>query len=119
MMENNENLPADEKRRRQVYADDDDILVRVLGIHEGDYECVAVNSSWIDKGLVEGDIVLIAEGRTPSEGDIVLIEEDGATRLGIASISGFLETSYGRRPLEASERIVGAGVALARKLGKA
>src|SRR5438128_12173800 len=109
-------MAAHEKRRQAVYADDDDILVRVLDIPEADYECVMVNSSWLERGLLEGAIILFAARDNPEEGDIVLIEENQHTRLGIASIPGHLETALGRRPLEWSERIVGVGVALARKL---
>ena len=115
-MDKDENIPSQEKRRSQVYATGEDILVRILDIPEADYECVMVNSSWTDKGLIEGDIILFAERSDPVAGDIVLIEEAGRTRLGLASSYGFLETSLGRRPLEAAERIIGVGVALARKL---
>jgi hypothetical protein len=115
-MEKDENIPAHEKRRHQVYADDEDVLVRVLAIPEADYECVMVNSSWTEKSLVEGDIILCAGGRVPGAGDIVLIEEEGHVRLGVLAEPGFLETRSGSRPIEASERIVGVGVALARKL---
>src|ERR1044071_923054 len=115
-MDKDENIQAHEKRRSRVYAKTDDILVRVLDIPEADYECVMVNSSWINKGLIEGDIILFAESSDPVAGDIVLIEEEGRTRLGLASSYGFLETSLGCRPLEASQRIIGVGVALARKL---
>ncbi len=115
-MEKDENIPAHQKRRLQVYADDEDVLVKVLGIPEADYECVMVNSSWPEKNLVEGDIVLCVGARSPLEGDIVLIEEEGRVRLGVLAKPGFLETRYGSRPLEESERIVGVGVALARKL---
>lgn len=115
-MEKDENIPAHEKRRLQVYADDEDVLVKVLGIPEADYECVMVNSSWPEKSLIEGDIVLCAEGRSPLAGDIVLIEEEGRARLGVLAEPGFLETKHGSRPIEASERIAGVGVALARKL---
>jgi hypothetical protein len=115
-MEKDETVAAHEKRRQQVYADEDDILVRVLDIPEADYECVMVNSSWLERGLLEGDIILFAARDNPEEGDIVLIEEDLYTRLGVASVPGYLETSQGRRPLEWSERIIGVGVALARKL---
>ena len=115
-MDKDENIQAHEKRRSQVYAKSDDILVRILDIPEAGYECVMANSSWIDKGLLEGDIILFAESNNPVSGDIVLIEEEGRTRLGLASSYGFLETSLGRRPLEAAERIIGVGIALARKL---
>lgn len=115
-MEKDETIAANEKRRQQVYADDDDILVRVLDIPEADYECVIVNSTWLERGLLEGDIILFAARDNPEEGDIVLIEEDQHTRLGISSVPGYLETTQGRRPLEWSERIVGVGVALARRL---
>jgi hypothetical protein len=118
-MEREDNLPAHEKRHLQVYADDEDILVRVLDIPEADYECVMVNSSWPEKSLLEGDIILFAARTDAEGGDIVLIEEEGGrVRLGILSRPGFLETTYGRRPLEASERIIGLGVALARRLRK-
>ncbi|HLF83844.1 MAG TPA: hypothetical protein VI837_06700 [Blastocatellia bacterium] len=115
-MEKDQNIPAHEKRRLKVYADDEDVVVKVLGIPEADYECVMVNGSWAEKSLIEGDIVLCAEGRAPLAGDIVLIEEEGRVRLGILAEPGFLETKSGSRPIEASERIVGVGVALARKL---
>lgn len=115
-MEKDENIPAHDKRRLQVYADDEDVLVKVLGIPEGDYECVMVNSSWAEKSLIEGDIVLCAESRTPLSGDIVLIEQEGRVRLGLLAEPGFLETRSGSRPIETSERIIGVGVALARKL---
>lgn len=115
-MEKDETIAAHEKRRQQVYADEDDVLVRVLDIPEAAYECVMVNSSWLARGLLEGDIILFAARDNPEEGEIVLIEEDQYTRLGVASVPGYLETSQGRRPLEWSERIIGVGVALARKL---
>lgn len=115
-MEKDQNIPAHEKRRLQVYADDEDVVVRVLGIPEADYECVMVNGSWPEKSLLEGDIVLCADGRAALAGDIVLIEEEGRVRLGVLAEPGFLETRNGSRPIEPSERIVGVGVALARKL---
>lgn len=115
-MERDENIHAHEKRRIQVYVDDEDVLVKVLAIPEADYECVMVNGSWAEKSLLEGDIVLCAGNRVPGTGDIVLIEEEGRVRLGVLAEPGFLETKSGSRPLEASERIVGVGVALARKL---
>ncbi len=115
-MEKNENIPAHSRRRLQVYADDEDVVVKVLGIPEADYECVMVNGSWAEKSLLEGDIVLCADGRVPLAGDIVLIEEEGRVRLGILAEPGFLETRSGSRPIEASERIIGVGVALVRKL---
>ncbi|HEX8089625.1 MAG TPA: hypothetical protein VF762_12260, partial [Blastocatellia bacterium] len=99
------------------YADDEDILVRVLDIPEADYECVMVNRSWPEKSLLEGDIILFAARGDAEGGDVVLIEgEEGHVRLGISSKPGFLETTYGRRPLEGSERVIGVGVALARRL---
>ena len=117
-MDKDENVMANEKRRQQVYADDEDVLVEVLGVAEADYECVMVNSSWPEKSLLEGDIILFAYSYRvePAGGDIVLIEQDGHTRLGILAAPGLLETLQGKRPLEDSERIVGVGVALARKL---
>ena len=115
-MEKDQNIPSHEKRRLQVYADDEDILVKVLLIPEANYECVMVNGPWVEKSLLEGDIVLCADGRVPLAGDIVLIEEEGRVRLGILAEPGFLETKSGTRPIEASERIIGVGVALARKL---
>jgi hypothetical protein len=88
----------------QVYADDEDVLVRVLEIPEADYECVMVNSSWPEKSLVEGDIILFAYSyRTePAGGDIVLIEQDGHTRLGILAAPGVLDTRRGHRPMDES-----------------
>ena len=115
-MEKDQDIPSHDKRRLQVYADDEDIVVKVLGIPEADYECVTVNGSWAEKSLLEGDIVLCADGRVPLAGDIVLIEEEGRVRLGLLAEPGFLETRSGSRPIEPSERIVGVGVALARKL---
>jgi hypothetical protein len=117
-MSKDENVPAHEKRRQQVYADDEDVLVRVLEIPEADYECVMVNSSWPARSLVEGDIILFAYSfrSEPGGGDIVLIEQDGHTRLGILAAPGVLDTVRGHRPLTDSERVVGVGVALARKL---
>jgi hypothetical protein len=115
-MEKDENIPSHDKRRVQVYADDEDVLVKVLGIPEADYECVTVNGSWAERSLLEGDIILCAQNRTPLAGDIVLIEEEGRVRLGILAEPGFLETRSGSRPLGTSERIAGVGVALARKL---
>ena len=115
-MEKDENIAAHDKRRLQVYADDEDVLVKVLGIPEADYECMTVNGPWPEKSLLEGDIVLCAANRTALAGDIVLIEQDGRERLGVLAEPGFLETKYGRRPLESTEIIIGVGVALARKL---
>jgi len=115
-VEEDQNIPSHEKRRLRVYADDEDVVVKVLGIPEGDYECVMVNGSWAEKSLLEGDIVLCAEGRVPLAGDIVLIEEEGRVRLGIFAEPGFLETKSGNRRIQPTERIVGVGVALARKL---
>jgi hypothetical protein len=116
-MEKDETIAAHEKRRQAVHADDDDILVRVLDIPEANYECVMVNNSWLERGLLEGDIILFAARDNPEEGDIVLIEEDQHTRLGVASVPSYLQTTQGSRPLNWSERIVGVGVALARNLG--
>jgi len=115
-MEKDENIAAHDKRRLQVYADDEDLLVKVLGIPEADYECVLVNGPWPEKSLLEGDIILCAGNRSALAGDIVLIEQDGRERLGVLAEPGFLETKYGRRPLESSETIIGVGVALTRKL---
>lgn len=117
MEEKDEILPADEKRRQQVYVDEDDALAEVLGVAQGDYECVMVNSSWPEKSLLEGDIVLFDKGEYPQAGDIVLIEQEGMVRMGLMGEYGYLETPNGNRPLEATERIVGVGLALARKLG--
>ena len=58
VMEKDENIHPSEKRRQQVYATAYDVLVKVLGVPEADYECMIVNSSWPEKGLLEGDIVL-------------------------------------------------------------
>ena len=115
-MEKNENIEAHEKRRQQVYVDDEDVLAQVLEVREGDYQCVMVNHSWPEKGLVEGDIVLFVPGDLGQAGDIVLIEEGGRTRLGLISEPGYLETRAGARPIEAQEQITGIGVALVRKL---
>jgi hypothetical protein len=116
-VEAQEIIEAHEKRRQQVYVDNGDVLARVLGVRQGDYECVKVNHSWPEKGLIEGDIILFVASDAAEAGDIILIEEEGQTRLGIIFEPGFLETRSGSRPLEAQERIIGVGVALARKLG--
>jgi hypothetical protein len=117
-MENDEVIAAHEKRRLNVYVDNEDVLARVLEVPEADYECVMVNASWPDKGLVEGDVVLVSAAAVPRAGDIVLIEEEGRVRLGLLSEPGFLETPAGVRPVGETERIIGAGVALARRLHK-
>ena len=103
-MEQEETIQANEKRRLRVYASGTDVLVKVLDVPESDYECMIVNASWPEKGLLEGDIVMI--------------EQEGKVRLGVLSTLGYLETPVGFRPLEASERIIGVGVALARKLSR-
>jgi hypothetical protein len=117
-MEQEENLQPNEKRRQQVYASGNDVLVKVLDVPEADYECLIVNSSWPEKGLLEGDIVLCTASSVAADSDIVMIEQEGQVRLGILSTLGYLETPGGFRPLEASERIIGVGVALARKLAR-
>jgi len=117
-MESADKMPAGNDRRLQVYVDKDDTVSRVLDVAEGDYECVRVNSSWPDKGLIEGDMVLIRATPTAQGGDIVLLEEDGRERLGIVHEPGWLETLSGVRPLSASERLTGVGVALVRALRK-
>ena len=117
-MENDEIIPAHEKRRLRSFVDNEDVLARVLDVPEADYECVTVNASWPDKGLVEGDIVLVSAAVVPRAGDIVLIEEEGRVRLGLLAEPGFLETPSGMRPIVDTERIVGAGLALARRLHK-
>ena len=117
-MEKDENIPTEEKRRLQAYVDGEDALARLLGVPEADYECVTVNSSWPDKGLIEGDVVLITAGEVARAGDIVLIEEEGHARLGLTSEPGWLETSYGTRPLSATEHVIGVGLALVRRLHK-
>lgn len=117
-MDDLENIKPNEKRRMQVYATHSDVLVKVLDVPEADYECVMVNSPWPERGLLEGDVVLCNANSEGGEGDIVMIEEEGQVRLGILSTAGYLETPFGFRPLEASERIVGVGVVLARKLSR-
>jgi hypothetical protein len=117
-MSADDTLEAGEDRRRQLYIDDDDVTVRVLNIPEGDYECVTVNSAWQERGILEGDVILIALGVEPEDGDIVLIEENGMTRLGVASAEHYLLTQYGPRMLEPSEYIVGVGKGLIRRLRK-
>jgi len=117
-MEQEETIQANEKRRLQVYASGTDVLVKVLDVPESDYECMIVNASWPEKGLLEGDIVLCTASSVGADGDIVMIEQEGKVRLGVLSTLGYLETPVGFRPLEASERIIGVGVALARKLSR-
>jgi len=117
-MEKDENIPSDEKRRLQTYVDSEDALASLLHVPEADYECVTVNSSWPDKGLMEGDVVLVTAGEVARGGDIVLIEEEGHVRLGLVSEPGWLETAYGTRPLNATEHVIGVGLALVRRLHK-
>ena len=122
-MENDDNIAAQEKRERQVFLDDEDVLVELLGVAEGDYRCVTVNNSWPEKGLLEGDIVLFDKSENASagdmvSGDIILIEEEGNVRIGLMSFPGYLETPNGSRPLEAQEQIAGIGLALVRSLRK-
>lgn len=117
-MSADDSLEAGEDRRRQLYIDDEDITVRLLKIPEGDYECATVNSDWYERSLLEGDVILIALGVEPEDGDIVLIEENGLTRLGIASAPDYLLTKYGPRMLEPNEYIVGVGKGLIRRLRK-
>ena len=118
-MERDENIPTHGKRRLEVYVDSEDVFAKILDVPEADYQCVTVNASWQDKGLVEGDIVLMRSGSDDARaGDIILIEEDGKVRLGLLAEPGWLETSYGARPLNATEKIVGVGLALARRLHK-
>ena len=102
----------------QVHAAHPDVLVKVLDVPEADYECVMVNSPWPERGLLKGDIILCNVSSEGGEGNIVMIEEAGHVRLGILSSPGYLETPFGFRPLEASERIVGVGVVLARRLAQ-
>jgi hypothetical protein len=117
-MENEHRTAADEKRRLQVYVDKDDVLARSLDLAEADYECIRVNGTWLDKGLMEGDMVLISKNPVPRGGDVVLLEEDGRERLGVMHEPGWLETLSGVRPLNATERVAGVGVALVRALHK-
>lgn len=105
-----------ERRRVQVYLDDEDVMVRLLGLAEGDYECVRVDTAYAERALLEGDRILFTEESEPEDGDIVLIEEDGEMRLGIASAPGYLLTLYGPRMLEPGETIIGVGVGLIRRL---
>jgi hypothetical protein len=115
-MENDTNIPSHEKRRLVVSVDEDDALARVLEINQGDYECVMVNQDWPEKNLFEGDIILFTAATAGGAGDIVLIEEDGRSRLGLIAEPGYLETPNGWRPIKAQERIIGVGVGLARRL---
>lgn len=107
-----------DERRLQLYAADDDLLVEARILAEGDYECVRVNSSWPEKNLFAGDVIFFAAGDAGDAGDIVLIEQGGSVRIGLVAEPGLLETPAGCRPLEASEKIIGIGVALASRLGK-
>ncbi len=115
-MENDTNIPSHEKRRLVVYVNEYDALARVLDIDVGDYECVMVNQDWIEKSLFEGDIILFTTATAGGAGDIVLIEEDGRSRLGLVAEPGYLETPNGWRPIRATEKIIGVGVGLARRL---
>jgi hypothetical protein len=118
MTEDN-SVPTTEKRHLEVFAGSDDLLVRIFNISEASYECITVNSSWPEKGLIEGDAVLCVRGQIGTEGSIVLIEQDGRERLGLMATPGFVETPRGNRPLGADENIVGVAIALLRDLRKA
>ena len=109
-------IPAGENRRLKVFVDHEDVFCSVLGLAEADYECVTVNSTWPEKGLREGDIIMFCYGQSSGGGDIVLIEEDGHTRLGLILSPGYLEIPGGIRPLRDSEQIVAVGMALGRRL---
>lgn len=112
-------VETNERRRQQVYIDDEDVTVRLLGLKEGDYECVRVNTPWLERGFLEGDVILFNEESEPEDGDIVLIEEQGLTRLGVASAPGYLLTLQGPRPLDPTETIIGVGLGLVRSLRRA
>lgn len=109
-------VPADQNRRQQVSVDHEDVFCSVLGLAEADYECVTVNNSWPEKGLRQGDIIMFCYGQSSGSGDIVLIEEDGQTRLGLQHSPGYLEIPSGTRPLRPSEQVVAVGMALGRRL---
>ena len=109
-------VPAGENRRLTVFVDHEDVFCTVLGLAEADYECVTVNNDWLEKGLVAGDIIMFCYGQSCGGGDVVLIEEDGHTRLGLVSSPGYLEMPGGVRPLRTSEQIVAVGMALGRRL---
>ncbi len=115
VMTSEETPPNEAERRRRIYLEEEDVSVVVLGMSEGFYECVRVNSEWLERGFLEGDIILFAAGE-PEDGDIVLIEEDGDTRLGVASAPGYLLTRQGMRPLDPRETIVSVGRGLVRRL---
>jgi hypothetical protein len=116
-VEEDDATSPDQRRQTKVWLGSEDSLVRVLGLAPGDYFSVTVNSSWPEKGLLEGDVIMLSRAGSPASGDVVLIEEEGGAKLGIVSRPGFLETVYGRRPLEATERIIAVAVALARRTG--
>lgn len=117
-MDYEDHIKPNEKRRLQVYASHNDVLVKVLDVPEADYECVMVNSPWPQRGLLEGDIVLCRASSEATDDDIVMIEREGEVRLGLLLTPGYLNTPMGTRALEPSERIIGVGVALARKLSR-
>lgn len=110
-----ESIQSEDMRRRRIFIEEEDVSVTILGMSEGYYDCVRVNSEWLERGFLEGDIILFGEGE-PDDGDIVLIEEDGDTRLGVASAPGYLMTRQGMRPLDPTEKIVGVGRGLVRRL---
>ena len=114
-----DSVPADNNRRLKVFVDHEDVFCSVLGLAETDYECVTVNNPWPEKGLRQGDIIMFCYGQSSGGGDIVLIEEDGQTRLGLIHSPGYLEIPSGARPLRDSEQVVAVGMALGRRLGGA
>jgi hypothetical protein len=110
---------ADKEMRRrliEVRVGGWDLLAEKFGLSEGEYKCITVNNTWVERGLFEGDAILFAEGREAEAGDVVLIEEGGKMKLGLLSSPSYLDTPYGVRPLEETERIVAVGLALIRKL---
>jgi hypothetical protein len=107
-----------EPRRRltEVRVGSWDVLAEKFDLPEGEYKCVTINNTWLEKGLFEGDAILFAEGREAQAGDVVLIEEGGKMKLGLLSSASYLDTPYGVRPLEETERIVAVGLVLIRRL---
>src|SRR4051794_35305084 len=104
-MEKCETIAAHDNRAQAVYADEDHIVVRVLHIPEADYECVMVNGSRLERGLLEGLISLFPGRDNPAEGQIVSMGEDPRTGLGAAPGAGYVQRTQGGRPLEWSGRI--------------
>ena len=109
-------MAEETKRVIQVQVEQMELLARVLDIPGGQYNGMMVNNSWPEKGLLSGDIILFRGDAEPKGGDIVLIEDEGYSRIGLLADSASMDTPDGPRPIEPTEKIIGVGLALLRRL---